>query len=76
MLIKEMFGATGIVLVGVFLGLRAAKPDAINFGRNGSLVSFGTFFEFFQVDQVCHHAPLIFDKATKTGIFGASSLRN
>jgi hypothetical protein len=76
MLIKEMFDATGIVLVDVLLGLSAAKPDAIDFGRHGSLVSLGTFFEFFQVDQVCHYAPLIFDKATKTGIFGASSLRN
>ena len=71
-----MFGATGTMLVSVFLGLSTAKPDAIGFGCHGSFVSLSAFSNFFQVDQVCHCDPLIFDKATKTGIFGASSLRN
>jgi hypothetical protein len=54
MLIQEVAGARGALLVQNAFGFGSAKPRAIGLGLLFRLLSLGVFLETFQIDDIPH----------------------
>jgi hypothetical protein len=54
MLIQQVVGATGALLVQNAFGFGSAKPRAIGLGLLFRLLSFGAFLETLQTDYIPH----------------------
>jgi len=57
MLIQQVVGAVGALLVQNAFGFGAAEPRPVGFGLFRRLLAFAAFLESLQVDQVAHACP-------------------
>ena len=74
MLIEQLIGAAGLLLVQLTLRFGPAEPCTICVGELRGLIPLGSFLEAFQIDHVSHGAHLSSIISATGGAFGSCKI--